>query len=110
MADKKFPRNPNLINGIGKFFRSKMYHKNGLRVIKKKRGGKFSTHPKSTTVVAPPSTTTIKPSKFYPADDVEKSLIKISVKRVFALLWLILLLFIVEKKILLLFSKRVFAD
>ncbi|KAM3248977.1 60S ribosomal protein L6-like [Capsicum annuum] len=75
MAAKKFSRNPNLINGIGKFFCSKMYHKKGLWVIKKKKDGKFPTHPKSTVVIAPPSTTVIKPSKFYPADDVEKSLI-----------------------------------
>ncbi|KAM3361871.1 hypothetical protein P3S68_016725 [Capsicum galapagoense] len=75
MAAKKFPRNPNLINGIGKFFRSKMYHKKGLWVIKKKKGGKFFTHPKSTPVVALPSTIAIKPPKFYLADDVEKSLI-----------------------------------
>ncbi|PHU23125.1 60S ribosomal protein L6-1 [Capsicum chinense] len=218
MAAKKFPRNPNLINGIGKFFCSIMYHKKGLWVIKEKKGGKFPTHPKSTAVVAPPSTTAIKPPKFYPTDDVEKFLINehkrkpiklrasitpgtdliilagrfkekrvvflkqlvcfgmlldsgsfkvngvslrrvnqayviaismkvdvngvkidkiqrkfmlflvfvvvdivvvvhcqkkknyTSVKSVFALLWLILLLFIVEKKILLLFPKRVFAD
>ncbi|KAM3319120.1 60S ribosomal protein L6-like [Capsicum chacoense] len=74
MVVKKFSRNPNLINRIDKFFRSKMYHKKGLWVIKKKKGGKFPTHPKSTAVVAPPSTTAIKPPK-YPADDVEKSLI-----------------------------------
>ncbi|XP_016557060.1 60S ribosomal protein L6-like [Capsicum annuum] len=75
MAAKKFPRNPNLINGIGKFFRSKMYHKKDLWVIKKKKGGKFPSHPKSTAIVAPSFTTGIKPPKFYPADDVEKSLI-----------------------------------
>ncbi|PHU11953.1 60S ribosomal protein L6-1 [Capsicum chinense] len=75
MAAKKFPRNPNLINEIDKFFRFKMYHKKGLCVIKKKKGGKFPTHPKSTTVVAPPSTTSIKPQKFYSADYVKKSLI-----------------------------------
>ncbi|KAM3264450.1 hypothetical protein P3L10_001444 [Capsicum annuum] len=75
MAAKKFPRNPNLINGIGKFFRSKMYHKKGLWVIKKKKSGKFPTHPKFTVGVAPPSTTAIKPPKFYPADDVKKFLI-----------------------------------
>ncbi|KAF3671311.1 60S ribosomal protein L6-1 [Capsicum annuum] len=75
MAAKKFPRNPNLINGIGKFFRSKMYHKKGIWVIKKKKGGKFPTYPKSTIVVAPPLTAAIKPPKFYPADDVEKFLI-----------------------------------
>ncbi|KAF3655145.1 60S ribosomal protein L6-2 [Capsicum annuum] len=75
MAVKKFPRNPNLINGIGKFFHSKMYHKKGLWVIKKEKGGKFPTHPISTAVVAPLSTTAIKTPKFYPADDMEKSLI-----------------------------------
>ncbi|KAM3238859.1 60S ribosomal protein L6-like [Capsicum annuum] len=75
MAAKKFPHNPNLVNGIGKFFRYKMYHKKGLWIIKKKKGGKFPTHPKSTTAVAPPSTTAIKPPKFYPANDVEKFLI-----------------------------------
>ncbi|KAM3378232.1 60S ribosomal protein L6-like [Capsicum galapagoense] len=58
MAVKKFPRNLNLINGIGKFFRRQ-----------------FPIHPKSTAVIAPPSTTAIKPPKFYPADDVEKFLI-----------------------------------
>ncbi|XP_047260952.1 60S ribosomal protein L6-1-like, partial [Capsicum annuum] len=52
-----------------------MYHKKGLWVIKKKKGDKFPTHPKSTAVVAPPPTTAIKPSKLYLVDDVEKSLI-----------------------------------
>ncbi|KAM3381965.1 60S ribosomal protein L6-like [Capsicum galapagoense] len=75
MAAKKFPRNSNLINGIGKFFCSIMYHKKGLWVIKEKKGVKFPTHPKFTAVVAPPSTTAIKPPKFYPANDVEKFLI-----------------------------------
>ncbi|KAM3328065.1 60S ribosomal protein L6 [Capsicum galapagoense] len=75
MAAKKSPRNPNLINGIGKFSRSKMYHKKGLWAIKKKNGGKFPTHPKSTAAVAPPSTAAVKPPNFYPADDVAKPLI-----------------------------------
>ncbi|KAF3662283.1 60S ribosomal protein L6-1 [Capsicum annuum] len=75
MAAKKFPRNPNLINGISKFFYSKMYHKKGLWAIKKKNGVKFPTHPKSTAAIDPPSTITVKPPKFYPADDVEKPLI-----------------------------------
>ncbi|KAM3269676.1 hypothetical protein P3S67_030558 [Capsicum chacoense] len=52
-----------------------MYHKKGLWVIKKKKGDKFLTHSKSTAIVAPPSTTAIKPSKLYLVDDMEKSLI-----------------------------------
>ncbi|PHU24911.1 60S ribosomal protein L6 [Capsicum chinense] len=83
MAAKKSPHNPNLINRISKFSCSKMYHKKGLWAIKKKNGGKFPTHPKSTAAIAPPSTAAIappstivvKPPKFYPVDDVEKPLI-----------------------------------
>ncbi|CAN4114675.1 unnamed protein product [Withania somnifera] len=74
MAAKKSPRNPNLILGVGKFSRSKMYHKKGLWAIKNKNGGKFPTHPK-TAVVAPSSVATVKPPKFYPADDVSKPLV-----------------------------------
>ncbi|CAN4126944.1 unnamed protein product [Withania somnifera] len=74
MAAKKSPRNPNLILGVGKFSRSKMYHKKGLWAIKNKNGGKFPAHPK-TAAVAPQSTTSVKPPKFYPADDVAKPLV-----------------------------------
>ncbi|KAM3395080.1 hypothetical protein P3S68_004085 [Capsicum galapagoense] len=75
MADKKSSLNPNLINGIGKFSNSKMYHKKGLWAIKKKNSDKFPTHPKSTAAIALPSIIAVKPPKFYPADDMEKPLI-----------------------------------
>nr|XP_016434710.1 PREDICTED: 60S ribosomal protein L6-1-like [Nicotiana tabacum] len=71
MAPKKTLRNPELIPGLGKFSRSKMYHKKGLWAIKKKNGGTFPSHNKKPTVAAP----AIKPPMFYPADDVEKPLV-----------------------------------
>jgi large subunit ribosomal protein L6e len=64
-------RNPDLVPGIKKFSRSKMYHRRGLWAIKAKNGGQFPKHDAKPVAQPDPSAAPEKAPKFYPADDVK---------------------------------------
>nr|POF05558.1 putative pentatricopeptide repeat-containing protein [Quercus suber] len=67
----KVSRNPDLVCGVSKYSRSKMYHKQGLLAIKAKNGSIFPRHDAQPKAPAPAA----KAPKFYPADDVKKPLV-----------------------------------
>ncbi|KAH7291630.1 hypothetical protein KP509_29G025100 [Ceratopteris richardii] len=64
------PRNKELVRGVGKFSRSRVYHKRGLWAIKAKNGGASPTQPKKEAAAV----AEVKAHRFYPADDTPKPL------------------------------------
>ncbi|KAF3777451.1 60S ribosomal protein L6 [Nymphaea thermarum] len=60
-------RNKELIKGVGRLSRSKVYHNRGLWAIKAKHGGAFPTHKPSEKPTEAKAAE--KPPKYYPADD-----------------------------------------
>jgi large subunit ribosomal protein L6e len=65
-------RNKEVVRGVGRYGRSKMYHKRGLWAIKDKNGGSFPVHDKAAVA----EVAGVRAPKFYPADDVPKPLHK----------------------------------
>ena len=64
-------RTPDVYRGVGKYSRSKVYHKGGVWAIEAKNAGTLPCHRKKLEEPAPAA---VKPVKFYPADDVKKPL------------------------------------